>query len=89
MPHRSHFVQAFEIALFSIRSNGTHYYSQFWFCFFEIIWIVEFTRQNYRHKLVSFFPTIFYFSIRFNFIFDAQNLLLVTVAMLSLYQSPV
>jgi hypothetical protein len=40
--------------------------------FFEIIWIIEFTRPNLRHTS-AFFPPIFYLSYQFNFFFDAQN----------------
>jgi hypothetical protein len=54
--------------------------------FFQIIWFVEFTRPNFRHT--SAFFLIFYFPNQFNFFFDAQ-ILLVNVAMLSLYHSPV
>jgi hypothetical protein len=32
-PHRRHFIQAFEIALFSVRCVQTH--SCFWFCFYK------------------------------------------------------
>jgi len=37
----------------------------------------------------SFFFSIFYFSNHFNLSFDNENILLVTVDMLSLYQSPI
>jgi hypothetical protein len=55
---------------------------------FQIIWILEFMRQNSWHMPASFLP-FFYFSNHFNLSFDNENILLVTVDMLSLYQSPV
>ena len=39
----------------------------------QIVWNVEFTRPNSRHKSALFFP-ILYFSYLFKFSFDAQNL---------------
>ena len=60
----------------------------------KIIWIVEFTRPNpVRVSFVSVPPPLpnqfFFFYNYFNFFFDAQNLVQVTVAILSLYHSPV
>jgi len=59
-----------------------------WLLFLQIFWFVGFTRPSFRHTPASFF-SIFYLSNHCNFFFDAQNLLLMTVAMLSLYQSPI
>ena len=55
----------------------------------QVIWIIEFTRQNSRHTSASFvYSPILYFCKHFNICFGAVNLLLVTVAMVSLYHSP-
>jgi len=55
----------------------------------QIFRIVECTGQNSRHTSASlFYSPILYFCNHFNLCFDAENLLLVTVAMVSLYQSP-
>ena len=54
-----------------------------------IVRIVEFTRQDFHHTSASFFHSpLAYFSKHFNLCFDAEKLLLATVAMVSLYQSP-
>ena len=57
--------------------------------FLQIIWIVEFTRPNFRHTSSFFLPFSF---CRITLTFPSTPkgfLLFVTVAMLSLYQSPV
>ena len=92
-PYRCHFVQAFEIVLLSIRSvqNALIILT----LFLQMVWIVKFTRPNSRH--FSFKPSPhptpprpFSIShITFTFFFDTQHLVLVTIAMLSRYQSPV
>ena len=56
---------------------------------FLIVWIVEFTRPNSWHTSTFFFFSIFYLSYQFDFSFDTQGLLFVTVATLALYQSAV
>jgi len=57
--------------------------------FSQIFWIVEFTRPNSRLRSTFFFFSIFYFSYRCKFPFDAQNLPLFVTAgvLLSHYQS--
>jgi hypothetical protein len=55
--------------------------------FFQIIWIIVFTRPNPWH--VRFIFSIFSMSYQFSLSFNVQNLLFVTVAILSHYQSPV
>jgi hypothetical protein len=57
--------------------------------FFQIIWIVEFTRPNPRHKSAFFF-SIFCCSYHFKFSFDIHNVpFFITVAILLLYQFPI
>ena len=57
---------------------------------FGSVFTNRFDRRIYKTKFptqVSFFFQFFYFSKRFNFFFDDQNILLVKVATLSLYRS--
>ena len=69
-PHRRHFIQPFEIALFSVRSVQKH---SLFRLFLQIFWTVEFPRTNFRHTPAPFF-SIFYSSCHFKFSFDVQNL---------------
>jgi len=57
-----------------------------WSFFFRIVWIIECRGSSFRYML-----TFFHFLLHHTtFLFDAQNLLLfITLAILSLYQSPV
>ena len=94
MPHWCHFIQAFETAflyysrsvLFKCANNlGSVYPKPLGHKIYETKFLI----------LVSFIPPslpsppIFFFCNHFNFLFDAQNLLLVNVAVISLSQSPV
>jgi hypothetical protein len=55
--------------------------------FLLIVCIIAVTRPNSQHTTVPFFPS-FCFSDQYNIFFDAQNLLLLNVATLSLFHSP-
>ena len=85
-PCRRHFVRAFEIALFPIRSLQT--LKQFWFCFSK-----SFALQNLKDQtstLVSFLVSVFCFSSHFKASFCAQKFPFFSIIVtLSLCQSPV
>jgi len=87
-----HFTSASSI---SLRSGFRNRYSLEMFCsialiililFFQIVWIVYFTKPNPATRQLSFFHFLFLVSLFFR---HSKPMLLVTVAMLSFYQSPI
>jgi hypothetical protein len=81
--YQVHFVQAFVIPYFVIRSVQKHW--QFCLCFFQVVWTMELTRPNSRHTSALFSPlSISLITLSFSCILKIF-LLLVTVAMFSLY----
>jgi hypothetical protein len=55
-PHRRHFVQAFEIALVSQTVQLGRTALLILFLFFQVTWIVEFTRPNSQRTPAFCFP---------------------------------